>query len=559
MKDMNTIIKGVPGRSYPLLLVVMLMGFSIMAAGASDADAQIKLRGGVQVSESSRTVVVEPDDYPNEVGKLNRTITEEIAADPETIFILKRDAVYWLDATISNEDYTLYIMAEEGEGHPPIIRPSNVTGSSSHLFYTNSNAIFDGLFLVAIDEDGVATRPLVLQGTGNTLLFDNGWVVGTHDWTIAFFDAGNSLFVTNSVFANAGRVDHADQGRFLETRGYDQDTIWVENTTMYNFKHAFLRNSGALIGYLHLNHITGVNVSHNIRPNRTIDATITNNLFLNLYANGITETSTSGIITGAAIGLAPVTDAERTFNISHNNIGFMDEEHRDALTYVRWEFYEAPVLDETIASWAPDNSFTPKLIYENNIKEGVEFADHPDPITPWTLGKFGVFEREMAYDNWGAATETSDPAAYHYTLDLIRDFSYSTSHASYWAAENGFPVGDLNWFPELKELWEQGETAPAPTTVEHEGTAVTEFRLTGNYPNPFNPTTNIVYEIPYESEVRLEMYNILGQNVRTMDIGLQPSGRHEVSLDAGHLPSGIYMVRMQMGSEVQTLRISLVK
>jgi hypothetical protein len=555
MVHVNTIMKGNLRKCNLCVIVVMLI-ISIMSAGAGDAVAQINLRGGVQVSESSRTVVVEPDDYPNEAGKLNRIIKEEIAVDPETIFILKRDAVYWLDATIVNEDFTLHIIAEEGEGHPPIIRPTNLKGSSSHLFYTGNHAIFEGVFLNAIDEDGVATRPLVLQGKGNTLIFNKGWVVGTHDWSIAFMDAGNSLFVTNSVFANAGRVDNADQGRFLETRGYDQDTIWVENTTMYNFKHAFLRNSGALVGYLHLNHITGVNVTNNIRPNRTIDATITNNLFLNFYADGVTENSTRGIIAGTAIGLAPVTDADRTFNISHNNIGFMDEEHREALSYLRWQFYEAPVLDETTASWAPDNSFTPKLIFEDNIKEGVEFTDPPDPITPWTLGKFGI-EREMVYDNWESAIETTDPAPYHYTLSLIRDFSYSTSHASYSAAENGFPAGDLNWFPELKELWEQGK--PAPTTVGYDDASVRKFRLLGNYPNPFNPTTNIVYEIPFDSEVRLALYNILGQNVRTLDIGMQPSGRHEVSLDVGHLPSGIYMVRMQLGSEVHTLRISLVK
>jgi len=537
-------------------IVGICISIFVVLAGFQDSDAQKQNRGGVEVNDAPRTVIVEPDNYPEETGKLNRVIADEIAVDSNSVFILKRDAVYWLDNTIINEGFTLHIEAEEGDGHPPIVRPSNLSGSSSHLFYTRDNAIFDGLFLVAIDEDGVAVRPLALQNSNKTLIFNNGWVVGTHDWSVSFFERGNSLFITNSVFANAGRVDHPDQGRFLETRGYDQDTIWVENTSMYNFKHAFLRNNG-MITYLHLNHITGLNVSNNIRPQRTIDATITNNLFLNLYASGIPEDSEAGIIRGEWIGLAPVTDDERTFNISNNNIGYMDEEHLDALTYVRWQYHQAPVLDGMISGWMEMSSGAPKVIFENNIEEGVEFTDPPDPITPWTRGVWPDIEREMAYDHWNAASAASDPAPYHYTLDLIRDLSYSSGHASFRAAENGFPVGDLNWFPELKELWEMGESAP--TDAVNWETPVTGFRLVGNYPNPFNPSTTIVFEMANKAEVVLDLYDMLGQQVMSMDLGVQTSGRHEIALDAGHLSSGMYMVRMQAGSQVQTRQISLIK
>ena len=85
------------------------------------------------------------------------------------------------------------------------------------------------------------------------------------------------------------------------------------------------------------------------------------------------------------------------------------------------------------------------------------------------------------------------------------------------------------------------------------------FRLQQNYPNPFNAQTSIRFDLPVDSEVRLEVYNVVGQRIATLVDGMQPAGSHTVSFDASRLASGVYVYRIQAGSYVKTHKMTLVK
>ena len=92
---------------------------------------------------------------------------------------------------------------------------------------------------------------------------------------------------------------------------------------------------------------------------------------------------------------------------------------------------------------------------------------------------------------------------------------------------------------------------PAPVQIQ---TRPEAFALANNYPNPFNPATTIKYALPEASTVRLEVFNVVGQVVRTLVADHQNAGRYVVQWDAandnGHsLSSGIYFYRLQAGSE----------
>jgi hypothetical protein len=104
------------------------------------------------------------------------------------------------------------------------------------------------------------------------------------------------------------------------------------------------------------------------------------------------------------------------------------------------------------------------------------------------------------------------------------------------------------------------------TSVEEDPRAEVpgNYELHQNYPNPFNPSTTISYSLPVREDVRLEIYNLMGQKVRTLVDGTQNPGTHRVEWngrdDAGNpLGSGVYFYKLISGKQVQTKKMVLVK
>lgn len=86
-----------------------------------------------------------------------------------------------------------------------------------------------------------------------------------------------------------------------------------------------------------------------------------------------------------------------------------------------------------------------------------------------------------------------------------------------------------------------------------------KISLEQNYPNPFNPSTVISYQLAEHSEVRLEVFNMQGQKVTTLQRGRQSAGEHKVEFDASNLASGIYIYRLQTAGQTLTRKMVLIK
>jgi hypothetical protein len=85
------------------------------------------------------------------------------------------------------------------------------------------------------------------------------------------------------------------------------------------------------------------------------------------------------------------------------------------------------------------------------------------------------------------------------------------------------------------------------------------FALAANYPNPFNPSTEIGFTLPEAVHVRLVAYDVLGREVGRLVDGAMAAGQHRVRFEASHLPSGTYLYRIEAGAFSQTRRMVLVK
>ena len=122
-------------------------------------------------------------------------------------------------------------------------------------------------------------------------------------------------------------------------------------------------------------------------------------------------------------------------------------------------------------------------------------------------------------------------------------------------AQYSYKISDLNY---------QGiETMHGPITVS----AVAppdDYRLEQNYPNPFNPETQICYSLKTEGPVRLEVYNLVGQHIRTLVNETQEMGSFEIKWDGkddkGNLmPSGIYVCKMTAGNIERSMRMTFMR
>ncbi len=98
-----------------------------------------------------------------------------------------------------------------------------------------------------------------------------------------------------------------------------------------------------------------------------------------------------------------------------------------------------------------------------------------------------------------------------------------------------------------------------PTDVASTEQLPTEFALFQNFPNPFNPTTNIRFDLPKESNVTLKIYNVLGEEVAKLVDKVMPAGHQSVTFDATKLASGMYIYRIQAADFVQVKKMLLMK
>jgi hypothetical protein len=200
-------------------------------------------------------------------------------------------------------------------------------------------------------------------------------------------------------------------------------------------------------------------------------------------------------------------------------------------------------------------------------------------FSPWTIGNAGALPVEMtsftavaqnmsAQLKWNTATEVNN-----YGFEIERRAITSNAWAkvgfvagngtsniahSYTYADNNLSSGKYAY--RLKQIDNDGAFKySASTEVEIIGVPK-ELKLYVNYPNPFNPSTKVQFTVPENGNVRLLVYNVIGQEVATLFNGAAEAGNiYTVNFDGSHMASGLYLSVLEFGTQRITHKMMMTK
>jgi hypothetical protein len=182
------------------------------------------------------------------------------------------------------------------------------------------------------------------------------------------------------------------------------------------------------------------------------------------------------------------------------------------------------------------NSFTSKFL---NDKVQLNW------VTKTEVNNYGFnIERRINEGDWN-------------TLGFIEGHGNSNSPKEYNFVDKDLFAGGSKFQYRLKQVDNDG-TFEYSDIVEVE-VVPTQFELSQNYPNPFNPTTTIRFSLPKETQVKINIYNTLGELVDTIAEGTYEAGYHKVTFNASSLPSGAYIYRIESSDFLHTKKMLLLK
>ncbi len=141
-------------------------------------------------------------------------------------------------------------------------------------------------------------------------------------------------------------------------------------------------------------------------------------------------------------------------------------------------------------------------------------------------------------------------------IGFVEGNGTANSPKQYSFVDNSLSVGKYSY--RLKQIDLSGSYEYSKI-VEINFGLPTKFSIDQNYPNPFNPSTIISYALPEASNVKLIVYNSLGQEVSTLINSTQDAGVHNINFNASNLTSGLYFYRIEAGNFTQVKKMILLK
>jgi len=385
------------------------------------------------------------------------------------------------------------------------------------------NSGIAGITFGATTLSGNATFDIFNSGSANAQLILG--VVGQSGGTRSLIKSGDGTLILNGAGNNTGGTE-LSQGEI---------TMGVNNAL----------SSGGF-------NFAGGTLNANNKTDNTIGAlTLTANSILNLSPGGTSATLTFAGISGVANGILTITG----WSGSAGGLGTDDKIIFSGGT-------------------TPDDNFLQHIhfdlgsgnIYYGSLGAGGEL--YPDAILPVEISTFtAMFNTKDKVDLfWKTETEINNFGFYverrvNYTnwesLSFIEGHGNSNSPKQYNYFDKDLFAGGSKFQYRLKQVDNDGNYIYSDV-VEIE-IVPDEYELSQNYPNPFNPGTSIRFSLPKETQLKINLYNMLGEFVETIADGIYEAGNYKVNFNAFNLPSDMYIYRIESNDFVQTKKMILLK
>lgn len=438
-------------------------------------------------------------------------------------------------------------------------------------------------------------------GSHNRFQLEN--CIVEHTWWVVFgsVQGDSRIQLTNNYFVNLAGHSCRRNGGVIDYNGSTptQDSIIVENNTHINTQGIIYKyRKGYAIGRSIYNHNTFVNCAGSVFMNygNNCDFSLTNNIFVNCNIQPF-----SASLAGADAGeldadLLPMglvnmySDSAFAANGGEfyvdNNLVYWDPSLTNASDGVvatvnassvngatDWKAQMITMNTRTQAMFDDDVTY-PNLIEGTWIKDKLPNFANTDVLFTDQLAivkAFAIATVDTAYTGpltlWRQAN--NDPATYFTYADWPTpiDLSYDDADLK-TAGMNGYPLGDLNWFPTEYTAWMAQRTAEMKLIndrlykivgVENVAGLPIKYEMAQNYPNPFNPATVINFTIPEAGNVSLKVYNSLGQEVATLVNEYMTPSNYKVDFNASNLSSGVYFYTIKADNFSQTKKMMLIK
>lgn len=393
------------------------------------AVAMISLDASAQI----RYVDVEPG-----IGTLNDAINEDTTdlgerVDPEnTVYRLQRgeQAYYGLTGSISNSDFPLTIEAAEGDGPRPFLQPRFVEDESSRPFRPRGNITLRGLHVTGLDDlGGQTTRMLRCSADDIRVIVDDCWFDKDGQSFIRCDNPGMKFYITNTVISNIGYPNDPNNGRGIDDRGNDIDTVVFENCTFYNVTSRIIRDDGGVINYARMTNNTMVNIGQmGVTFGPTAELSLTNNLAIN--TGFLPKDDDDGWV---VFSVDSVGDQPPKVDM-YRNSAYLDS--TKLAPYLNDTTTFTPLMNATLMQALIDSG-----TYMMNFNLPVELPEGP-PFNDSMLVYHYNPDFDAANAPFWEIPEIPGDGLYH--RDVPYDFGYVNNKAVVAAADGG-ALGDRNW------------------------------------------------------------------------------------------------------------------